>query len=114
MSECQQPQAHPARCGCEQAMSAAVLGAQNVNSAMSTIDSLRQQLADVSKVDGEALEKLKELVSAVRSINRSAKHEVRLIDDDEPCYAQRKEWVEWVLWICDEADEIAKLNGGES
>lgn len=48
MIECQQPQAHPARCGCEQAMSAAVLGARNVNSAMSTVDRLRQQLADVS------------------------------------------------------------------
>uniref|UniRef100_A0AAU6W488 Uncharacterized protein n=2 Tax=unclassified bacterial viruses TaxID=12333 RepID=A0AAU6W488_9VIRU len=32
----------------EHALNAAVLGAQNINSAISTIDELRQQLADVS------------------------------------------------------------------
>lgn len=64
-----------------------------------------------AKVGGEVLEKLKELVSAVRSINRSPKHEIRVIGDDKPCYAQRKEWVEWLLSICDDADEVAKLNG---
>lgn len=42
-----------------------------------------------------------ELVSAVRSINQSSRHEIRLAGDDEPCYAQRKEWVDWVLEICE-------------
>ncbi|KPB83865.1 hypothetical protein [Pseudomonas syringae group genomosp. 3] len=68
MIECQQPQAHPARCGCEQAMSAAVLGAQNINSAMGTIDELRQQLADVSNERDGLQEQVRRLNSEGRTI----------------------------------------------
>ena len=44
-----------------------------------------------------------ELVSAVRSINRSPQYKVMVIDDDEPQYRQRKEWIDWVLGLCDTA-----------
>lgn len=46
--------------------------------------------------------RIAELVGAVRSINRGKAHEVMMDGDDEPCYAQRKEWVEWMLGLCDE------------
>lgn len=44
-----------------------------------------------------------ELVSAVRSINRSPHYMVKAIDDDQPQYRQRKEWIDWVLELCDAA-----------
>jgi hypothetical protein len=46
---------------------------------------------------------LDELVSAVRSINYGHAHAVQVRGDDEPCYPQRKEWVEWLLGLCDAA-----------
>ncbi|NLT87432.1 MAG: hypothetical protein GXW93_06140 [Pseudomonas lactis] len=48
-------------------------------------------------------ERWDELVSAVRSINRSPHYMVKAIDDDQPQYRQRKEWIDWVLGLCDEA-----------
>ncbi|MGY4639004.1 hypothetical protein [Pseudomonas sp. TE24901] len=48
-------------------------------------------------------ERWDELVSAVRSINRSPHHMVKAIDDDQPQYRQRKEWIDWVLELCDAA-----------
>jgi hypothetical protein len=48
-------------------------------------------------------QRIDELISAVRSINRSKHHEVFVPGDDEPQYRQRKEWVNWVLSLCDEA-----------
>lgn len=44
-----------------------------------------------------------ELVSAVRSINRSPHYMVKAIDDDQPQYRQREEWIDWVLGLCDAA-----------
>ncbi|WP_223528281.1 hypothetical protein [Pseudomonas sp. A-RE-23] len=46
---------------------------------------------------------LKDLISAVRSINRSPAYKVTVIGDDEPQYRQRKEWIDWVLELCDKA-----------
>ena len=59
-------------------------------------DALQQRL-------NAADQRIDELVSAVRSINRGRRHEVFVPGDDEPQYRQRKEWVDWVLSICDEA-----------
>lgn len=50
-------------------------------------------------------EKLEELISAVRTINRGKSHEIKIKGDDEPCYWQRKEWVDWAL---NAAEEVAK------
>lgn len=48
-------------------------------------------------------ERWDELVSGVRSINRSPHYMVKAIDDDQPQYRQRKEWIDWVLGLCDAA-----------
>ena len=48
-------------------------------------------------------ERWDELVSAVRSINRSPHYMVKVIDDEQPQYRQRKEWIDWVLELCDAA-----------
>lgn len=53
------------------AVNAAVLGAQNVNSAMSTIDALRQQLADVSNERDGLLDQVLRLSSEGRTITLS-------------------------------------------
>ncbi|UXH41569.1 hypothetical protein [Pseudomonas promysalinigenes] len=47
---------------------------------------------------------LAELVSAVRSINYGSAHAVQVQGDDEPCYPQRKEWIEWLLGLCEAAN----------
>ena len=47
--------------------------------------------------------KLAELVSAVRSINFGPAHAIQMRGDDEPCYPQRKEWIEWLLELCEAA-----------
>ena len=54
-----------------------------------------------------------ELVSAVRSINRSPQYKVMAIDDDEPQYRQRKEWIDWVLGLCDSPLKPAEGGGDE-
>nr|WP_154325087.1 hypothetical protein [Pantoea sp. 201603H] len=57
-------------------------------------------------------EKLHEMVSAVRSINRAPHHIAKGVDDDEPCYWQRKEWIDWMLELCNQADDVLRLNSG--
>jgi hypothetical protein len=54
-----------------------------------------------------ASEMLASLVSAVRSINRGKAHEIHVGGDEEPCYWQRKEWIDWVLGICNETPAAA-------
>ncbi len=49
--------------------------------------------------------KLDELISVARSINRGKAHEIRVPGDDEPCYLQRKEWVDWAVTACEELVE---------
>ena len=51
------------------------------------------------------------MARGIRTINREKYHEV-YIGDDEPCYWQRKEWVDWVLELADEL-EAAAYNRGE-
>lgn len=55
-----------------------------------------------------------ELISAVRSINRAAHHQVKIEGDDEPCYWQRQEWVEWVLGLADSAEADISDHPGPS
>lgn len=49
---------------------------------------------------------LSSLSTSVRSINFSHHHQVLVDSDDEPCFLQRKEWVEWILEECRAADEV--------
>lgn len=49
---------------------------------------------------------LKELIAAVRTINHRPTHQIKVEGDDEPCYWQRKEWVDWILEGCDQADRM--------
>jgi hypothetical protein len=53
--------------------------------------------------------KTKELISAIRSINKSKAHEIKIGCDDEPCYWQRKEWVDWILELANETEKELKL-----
>ena len=53
-------------------------------------------------------EKAKEVVSAIRSVNRSRNQQVMIDGDDQPCYWQRKEWIEWMLELADELEDATK------
>lgn len=64
-------------------------------------------LGDVVEKNDALKAQLAELVSAVRSVNFGPQHEVRLVEDDEPQYPQRKEWIEWLLELCAEAAPLA-------
>lgn len=52
-------------------------------------------------VKGEMIDKLqsriKELESAIKTINCSNQHFIEIGEDKDPCFWQRKEWVEWIL-----------------
>lgn len=65
-----------------------------------------QGKAEPVSSDDKLPEKVHELVSAVRSINRAKHHIAKGVDDDEPCYWQRKEWIDWVLSLCDEVEQV--------
>lgn len=70
-------------------------------------------LDDWEKVDHERSvlrAQLNELVNAVRTINFGPAHAIKRPGDDDPCYPQRKEWVEYVLGLCDEAGVFDAVN----
>jgi hypothetical protein len=50
-------------------------------------------------------EKVRELIGAVRSVNRSRQHQINVEGDDEPCFWQRGEWVRYVLELADETEQ---------
>ena len=67
---------------------------------------LRLAMATPAPVKPEATQEdgpIHELISAVGSINRGRQHEIRIGDDSEPCYWQRKVWVDWMLELADAA-----------
>jgi hypothetical protein len=66
-------------------------------------DALRLRLNAADQLNDELGASLKDLISAVRSINRSPVYKVTVIGDDEPQYRQRKEWIDGVLELCDKA-----------
>jgi hypothetical protein len=66
-------------------------------------DALQLRLNAADQRNDELGASLKDLISAVRSINRSPAYKVTVIGDDEPQYRQRKEWIDWVLELCDKA-----------
>ncbi|SCZ12621.1 hypothetical protein [Pseudomonas sp. NFACC37-1] len=72
--------------------------------AMRERDALQQRLNAADQRIDETQASLKDLISAVRSINCSQAYRVTVIGDDEPQYRQRKEWIDWVMELCDKAE----------
>ncbi|WP_445572128.1 hypothetical protein [Pseudomonas sp. E102] len=66
-------------------------------------DALQLRLNAADQRNDDLGASLKDVISAVRSINRSPAYKVTVIGDDEPRYRQRKEWIDWVLELCDKA-----------
>jgi hypothetical protein len=52
---------------------------------------------------------LREIVMHVTSLNMGKRHMVMIPGDDEPCFAQRKEWCDWMLGLAKQA--LAKSEG---
>lgn len=65
--------------------------------------STKAELASLESDNTALSERLRELISAVRSINHGPSDEVMVDGDDEPQFRQRKEWIDWVLELCDSA-----------
>jgi hypothetical protein len=63
-----------------------------------------------SETEKEPGSAIKELISGVRTINRSPQHKINIPHDDESCYWQRKEWIDWVLELADAAEKEADLS----
>lgn len=53
-------------------------------------------------------EQLGALIAAVGSINRGPAHAVLIEGDDQPCYWQRKGWIDYVLGLCADASPAAR------
>lgn len=58
--------------------------------------------------------KVADLVGAVRSINRGSQQKIIVPSDDEPCYWQRKEWIDYILEIADETEQALLAASKES
>lgn len=68
---------------------------QELRDASNRIFALEQQLA-------KERESTKELISAIRSINKSKNHFIE--KDDDEFFLQRCEWVEWILEMAKETE----------
>jgi hypothetical protein len=53
---------------------------------------------------------IKELVGAIRSVNRSKNQMIEIEGDDDPCFWQRKEWIDWILDLANDAESVLKKN----
>ena len=51
------------------------------------------------------IKKAEELISGVRTVNQSSYHVVDNVDDDEPCFWQREEWIKWILKLADDLEK---------
>lgn len=54
---------------------------------------------------------LKDLIGVVNTVNRSRHHEIKMDDDDEPCYWQRKEWIEYLMETVNAAESVYRAAG---
>ncbi|OWK41166.1 hypothetical protein PSOLE_35690 [Pseudomonas oleovorans subsp. oleovorans] len=56
-------------------------------------------------------EKVDEAIRAMASINSGNAHQIKVPQDDEPVYWQRREWVNWAVQVGKElAADVAKMN----
>ena len=76
-----------------------------------TNESSASSITEVVQVPRESLA---ELIGAVRTINRGKSHQIRVPGDDEPCYWQRKEWVDWAIGAAEELSNQVELLNGQS
>jgi hypothetical protein len=72
-----------------------------------------RERSEVQKSENERLvelvRELREIVMHVTSLNMGKPHMVMIPGDDEPCFAQRKEWCDWMLDLAEKA--LAKSEG---
>lgn len=54
---------------------------------------------------------LKDLIGVVNTVNRSRHHEIKMDDDDDPCYWQRKEWIEYLMETVSAAEDVYRTAG---
>ncbi len=54
---------------------------------------------------------LKDLIGVVNTVNRSRHHEIKMDDDDDPCYWQRKEWIEYLMEMVSAAEDVYRTAG---
>jgi len=67
------------------------------------------KIESLEESENEIRQSIASLVGAISSINRMPQHEVFVPEDEEPCYWQRKEWVDWIYEISQEIKEKHKV-----
>lgn len=82
--------------------------AQDLKDLSLLLTAINHEMVTAHRHSEEYKEAVKDLVGAVRSLNQGKSHEIMIPGDDEPCYWQRREWIQWILDLCNELE--AKTN----
>lgn len=77
----------------------------------STVLALLDELEAAEKRIAELSASLKDLIGVVNTVNRSRHHEIKMDDDDDPCYWQRKEWIEYLMETVSAAEDVYRTAG---
>ncbi|EOE6100490.1 ead/Ea22-like family protein [Salmonella enterica subsp. enterica serovar Minnesota] len=72
---------------------------------------LLDELEAAEKRIAELSASLKDLIGVVNTVNRSRHHEIKMDDDDDPCYWQRKEWIEYLMETVSAAEDVYRTAG---
>lgn len=69
---------------------------------------VREAISELKQERDRSLSKVRELSSAMLSVNRSRHERIMIDGDDEPCYWQREEWVKWIVELATRARDEAQ------
>ena len=68
---------------------------------------VREAISELKGERDRSLSKVRELSSAMLSVNRSRHERIMINGDDQPCYWQREEWVKWIVELATRARDEA-------
>lgn len=71
----------------------------------------REKQEAAERRNAELSESLKDLTGVVNTVNRSRHHEIKMDDDDDPCYWRRKEWIEYLMETVSAAEGVYRAAG---
>lgn len=72
---------------------------------------LGRKAAAAENRQDELARALNSLIGATTSVNRHSQHKVFIDGDEEPCYWQRREWVDYLLEEADKARKVLDPEG---
>lgn len=74
-----------------------------------------KKIEQLKKENEKLRNESKRLVVGFRTINRRSSHHVpeSITGDDEPCYWQRKEWIDYIFDLCENVEILLTTNNKE-